>query len=86
MHALKRVVLDARYSTDQQNPASIDTQCDLGKEFVARQGWHLVDTFVDAAVSGSSFETRPGLQAALAASGLAPQSSAENCPVFTSVT
>ena len=68
MHALKRVVLYARYSTDQQNPASIETQLDLGKEFVMRQGWDLADTFVDAGVSGSSFETRPGLQAALARS------------------
>ncbi|WP_246746821.1 recombinase family protein [Agrobacterium burrii] len=61
MHALKRVVLYARYSTDQQNPSSIDTQFDLGKEFVVREGRHLVDTFVDAGVSGSSFEARPGL-------------------------
>jgi DNA invertase Pin-like site-specific DNA recombinase len=66
MHALKRVVLYARYSTDQQNLASIETQLDLGKEFVLRQGWHLADAFFDAGVSGSSFETRPGLQAALA--------------------
>ncbi|TWF47618.1 DNA invertase Pin-like site-specific DNA recombinase [Neorhizobium alkalisoli] len=68
MHAPKRVVLYARYSTDQQNPASIETQVDLGKDFVLRQGWYLADTFVDAGVSGSSFETRPGLQAALAKS------------------
>lgn len=68
MHAIKRVVFYARYSTDQQNPASIETQIDLGREFVERQGWHLVDTFVDAGVSGSSFETRPGLQSALAGS------------------
>lgn len=65
MHAPKRVVLYARYSTDQQNPASIETQLYLAKEFVLRQGWHLADTFVDAGISGSSFETRPGLQAAL---------------------
>jgi hypothetical protein len=25
-------------------PASIETQLDLGKEFVLRQGWHLADT------------------------------------------
>ncbi|WP_425639023.1 recombinase family protein [Agrobacterium radiobacter] len=70
MHTFKRVMLYARYSTDQQNPASIETQLDLGKEFVLRQGWHLADTFVDAGVSGSSFETRPGLQAALAKSNI----------------
>ncbi|MBB3302788.1 MULTISPECIES: recombinase family protein [unclassified Rhizobium] len=64
------VVLYARYSTDQQNPASIETQLDLRKEYVLRQGWHLADTFVDAGVSGSSFEARPGLQAALAGANI----------------
>ncbi|WP_105405482.1 recombinase family protein [Neorhizobium sp. T7_12] len=61
----KRVVIYARYSTDQQNPASIETQLDLGTSFVLERGWTLCETFVDAGVSGASFETRPGLQAAL---------------------
>jgi len=61
----KRVVIYARYSTDQQNPASIETQLDLGTSFVLERGWTLCGTFVDAGVSGASFETRPGLQAAL---------------------
>lgn len=61
----KRVVIYARYSTDQQNPASIETQLDLGTTFVLERGWTLCETFVDAGVSGASFETRPGLQAAL---------------------
>jgi len=50
MHAPKRVVIYARYSTDQQNPASIETQLDLGREFVLPQGWHLADAFVGAGV------------------------------------
>ena len=37
----KRVVIYARYSTDQQNPASIETQLDLGASFVAERGWKL---------------------------------------------
>ncbi|MCF6367241.1 recombinase family protein [Rhizobium halophilum] len=61
----KRVVIYARYSTDQQNPASIETQIDLGTSFVLERGWTLYQTFVDAGVSGASFDTRPGLQAAL---------------------
>lgn len=61
----KRVVVYARYSTDQQNPASIETQLDLGASFIAERGWKQCGTFVDAGVSGASFETRPGLQAAL---------------------
>jgi hypothetical protein len=60
--------LYVRCSKDQQNPTSIETQLDLRKEFILRQSRHLADTFVDAGVSGSSFETRPGLQAALAKS------------------
>ncbi|MEF3133409.1 recombinase family protein [Rhizobium sp. 268] len=61
----KRAVIYARYSTDQQNPASIETQLDLGASFISERGWKLCGTFVDAGVSGASFETRPGLQAAL---------------------
>lgn len=44
----KRVVIYARYSTDQQNPASIETQLDLGTSFVLERGWTLCETFVDA--------------------------------------
>ncbi|MGO6855661.1 recombinase family protein [Rhizobium johnstonii] len=58
----KRVVIYARYSPDQQNPASIETQLDLGASFVAERGWKLSGTYVDAGISGASFETRPGLQ------------------------
>lgn len=61
----KRVVLYARYSTDQQNPASIETQLDLGNSFIVQRGWELCDTYVDAGISGTNFDTRPGLQAAL---------------------
>lgn len=61
----KRVVLYARYSTDQQNPSSIETQLDLGNSFIAQRGWELCGSYVDAGISGASFDTRPGLQAAL---------------------
>ncbi|WP_083872963.1 recombinase family protein [Agrobacterium albertimagni] len=60
----KRVVIYAPYSTDQQNPASIETQIDLGTSFVFVRGWTLCQTFVDAGVSGASFDTRPGLTTA----------------------
>jgi DNA invertase Pin-like site-specific DNA recombinase len=61
----KKVVIYARYSTDQQNPASIETQIDLATAFVTQHGWTLHNAYVDAGVSGASFETRPGLQAVL---------------------
>ncbi|WP_431324324.1 hypothetical protein [Rhizobium sp. YTU87027] len=59
------VSIVGRNSTDQQNPTLIGTQLDLGKESHRAARWHLANTFVDADVSGSSFETRPGRQAAL---------------------
>ncbi|CAK7256993.1 MULTISPECIES: recombinase family protein [unclassified Shinella] len=62
---VKRVLLYARYSTDQQNPASIETQLDLGKAMIEAKGWQLIDSFVDAGISGANYETRPGLQGAL---------------------
>ncbi len=61
----KKVVIYARYSTDQQNPASIETQIDLATAFVTQHGWTLHNAYVNAGVSGASFETRPGLQAVL---------------------
>jgi hypothetical protein len=48
----KRAVIPARYSTDQQNPASIETELVLGASFIAERGWKMCGTFVDAAVSG----------------------------------
>lgn len=62
---IKRVSLYARYSTDQQNPASIETQVELGKAFVEKHGWQLHEVYVDAGVSGATFETRLGLQSML---------------------
>lgn len=64
---VKRVVLYARYSTDQQNPASIQTQLDLGRRMIEAKGWKLIDSFVDAGISGANYETRLGIQNALIA-------------------
>lgn len=80
MPAIKRVVFLAHYKTDQQNPASIEAQMDLGKELVEREGRHLVDVFVDAGVRGSSFETRPGLPSALAGSNREADDGYSRCP------
>ncbi|NEJ31717.1 recombinase family protein [Rhizobium leguminosarum] len=59
---MKNVLFYARYSTDRQNEVSIETQVELGKAFVQKQGWKLVETYSDAAVSGTSFTSRPGIQ------------------------
>jgi DNA invertase Pin-like site-specific DNA recombinase len=62
----KTVLFYARYSTDRQNEVSIETQVELGKQFVTKQNWKLVETYSDLAVSGTSFTSRPGIQQLLA--------------------
>jgi DNA invertase Pin-like site-specific DNA recombinase len=61
----KNVLLYARYSTDRQDEVSIETQVELGTTFNDERGWKLVEVFTDAAVSGTSFKSRPGIQALL---------------------
>ena len=56
----KNVLLYARYSTDRQDEVSIETQVELGTTFNDERGWKLVEVFTDAAVSGTSFKSRPG--------------------------
>ncbi len=51
----KNVLFYARYSTERQHEVSIETQIELGKAFVARQGWKLVEIYSDAAISGTSY-------------------------------
>ncbi|MCV9961945.1 recombinase family protein [Pararhizobium sp. BT-229] len=62
----KTVLFYARYSTDRQHEVSIETQIELGKAFVARQGWKLVEIYSDAAISGTSYQLRPGIQSLMA--------------------
>ena len=61
-----RAAIYARYSTNMQSTASIDDQVRVCREHAARQGWNVVETYSDAAISGASI-LRPGLQATLAA-------------------
>ena len=61
-----RAALYARYSSDQQNAASIADQQRLCREHAEREGWQIVATYEDAAISGSSMILRPGVQRLLA--------------------
>lgn len=61
----KNVLLYARYSTDRQDEVSIESQVELGTTFNDERGWKLVEVFTDAAVSGTSFKSRTGIQALL---------------------
>lgn len=60
-----RVVLYARYSSDNQRDASIEDQLRLCREHAERQGWTVVDSYTDRAMSGASL-LRPGIQELIA--------------------
>jgi DNA invertase Pin-like site-specific DNA recombinase len=61
---MKRAVIYARYSSDLQRDASIEDQIRNCTAFIGQQGWRLVATYTDRAVSGASF-LRPGYQQVL---------------------
>lgn len=56
-----RVAIYARYSSDLQDRRSITDQVALARERAARDGWTVVETYADAAISGASLHNRPGL-------------------------
>lgn len=60
-----RVALYARYSSDNQRDASIEDQLRQCRERAAREGWAVVESYCDRAISGSSL-IRPGIQSLLA--------------------
>ncbi len=49
-----RAALYARYSSDQQRPASIADQQRICRERASREGWQIVGSYEDAAISGAS--------------------------------
>lgn len=57
-----KAALYARYSSDLQNPGSIDDQLRLCRELAEWQGWEIVGLYHDEAVSGASLQGRDGLQ------------------------
>ncbi len=61
---MTRVALYARYSSDNQREASIEDQLRLCRLHAERQGWTIVDSYHDRAVSGASL-IRSGIQALL---------------------
>ncbi|MEH3117215.1 MAG: recombinase family protein [Methylorubrum populi] len=62
---MPRVALYARYSSENQRDASIEDQLRQCRERAAREGWTVVETYSDRAVSGASM-VRAGIQALLA--------------------
>jgi site-specific DNA recombinase len=62
---MMRAVIYARYSSDNQREASIDDQTEICRRYIDRQGWTLVRTYQDRALSGAS-DQRPAYQQMLA--------------------
>ncbi|MBS1104356.1 MULTISPECIES: recombinase family protein [unclassified Gluconobacter] len=56
-----KVVLYARYSSDNQRDASIEDQLRACRGYADTQGWTIVDSYSDRAISGASL-IRPGIQ------------------------
>lgn len=62
-----RCAIYARVSTERQRDKhTIDSQLRLLPEHARRQGWKLVDTYVDDGISGKTIEARPAFQRLLA--------------------
>lgn len=60
-----KVALYARYSSDNQRDASIEDQLRLCRARADREGWKIVDSYTDRAISGASL-LRPGVQELIA--------------------
>ncbi len=56
------VAFYARYSSDNQSEASIEDQFRLCREQASREGWRVIGSYHDAAISGSSTILRHGIQ------------------------
>ncbi|WP_418610988.1 recombinase family protein [Gluconobacter cerinus] len=56
-----KVALYARYSSDNQRDASIEDQLRACRGYADTQGWTIVDSYSDRAISGASL-IRPGIQ------------------------
>ena len=60
-----KVALYARYSSDNQRDASIEDQLRICRARAEREGWQIVDSYTDRAISGASL-IRPGIQELIA--------------------
>jgi DNA invertase Pin-like site-specific DNA recombinase len=70
---MRRCVNYGRISSDLQSPRSIEDQLRLCEAYAERQGWVVVGTYQDAALSGFGVEHRPGYQQLVAAALASPR-------------
>ena len=68
MQQTPRAVIYARYSSDLQREASIEDQLEVCRRYAEAQGWTVVGSYTDAALSGAS-RFRPGFQKLTADAG-----------------
>ncbi|MBT6136841.1 MAG: recombinase family protein, partial [Rhodospirillaceae bacterium] len=68
MASTLKVALYARYSSDQQREASIEDQLRVCRIYAEKQGWSVIDSYSDRAISGASL-LRPGIQELIADAG-----------------
>jgi site-specific DNA recombinase len=61
-----RAVIYARYSSDLQREASIEDQLSLCGDRAQREGWTIIGTYTDRAISGADVTNRSGINALLA--------------------
>lgn len=59
---MTRAALYARFSTDRQDPLTIDDQLRQCEEYCIKKGMRVVATIADEAISGAASKTRPGVQ------------------------
>ena len=60
-----RAVIYARFSSTLQREESIEDQVEVCRRYAQAQGWRVVNTYSDAALSGAS-RYRPAYQALIA--------------------
>lgn len=58
---MKRAAIYARFSSDRQNDKSCRDQIELASIWAERNGFEVVDSYQDAAISGASTHNRPAL-------------------------
>lgn len=58
---MPKAAIYARYSSDLQNPQSIDDQFRLCRNLAEREGWEIVAAYQDEAASGASIRGREGI-------------------------
>ncbi len=62
-NGIRRAVIYARYSSDLQSEVSIADQIRLCRERAEKDGYLIIETYSDFAISGGSLRNRPGIQA-----------------------